>query len=187
MCKVQAPHYDTLAGGTTTDADGEDGDASDKSAQTSSASSIEWKQSLHLALLSSATYVCTYWWRSPIFCFPVGYTNETILEFADGTNMTFATGIALAYSVGNIVGKFLAMFLLTTQLFYRKRLLVTSLLFVTTAFLNGFGVAAFDSAVPLIAPSPVAQVFISAGLAQLPCSVLYGVIFSYMEGMCVFV
>lgn len=153
-------------------------EAGEKSEKTNN----EWKSSAKLAILAPLTYVCTYWWRTPLFCLPDSYTNVTILTLGSGVNISYATGSALAFAMGNIVGKTTAVFLFTSNFYYKHRFLVLSFMFCLTAFLNGFGIAAFDSENGFVAHSPLAQVIVAAGLGSIPVSTLFGGIFSYLEG-----
>ena len=96
--------------------------------------------------------------------------------------MTFAQTVALTFSVANIVGKVIGMFVLTTAWYYQRRLAVSTVMFASSAFFTGFGIAAFDPTDGFLFASPGMQIFVSAFLGALPCSVLYGAIFSYIEG-----
>jgi hypothetical protein len=120
-----------------------------------------------LGIVSTLAYVCTYFWRYPIFLLPPEILTRPVWKHLDLQDC-----FSLAFVGGFGSSKLLGMQLLSSSMFFRHRLVILLSMVGMTMLVEGVGVWL------LPVKGKVLSVFVSSFVQ----SWIYGAILTYLEG-----
>ena len=126
-----------------------------------------------IAFCASLAYALSYFWRYPIFILPETILHERFATIG-GTDLDLQAAFSLAFILGFGVAKPVAAVVVSSRLFFSRRILALSFLLAASMLVECVGLPVFAGA----PGAQVACVFVSSFFS----SWLYGAAATYLEG-----